>query len=82
MLSFNAILGPGSAASLRGSQAANSTLTEWPESTIICNKGDGQTKLKGLNKGELSHWLEKYRLGELWISGELGEIAGESRGLC
>ena len=47
-------------------------LTETPESIVICEKENGQTKLKRLNKDELSHWLEKYRLGELWTSGELG----------
>ncbi|MDE0174101.1 MAG: AAA family ATPase [Defluviicoccus sp.] len=47
-------------------------LTETPESIIICEKENGQTKLERLNKDELSHWLEKYRLGELWTSGELG----------
>ena len=47
-------------------------LTDTPESIVICEKEDGQTKLRRLDKGELSHWLEKYRLGELWSSGELG----------
>ena len=47
-------------------------LTETPESIVICEKENGQTRLKRLEKNELSHWLEKYRLGELWISGELG----------
>ena len=47
-------------------------LTDTPESIVICEKENGQTKLKRLDKDELSHWLEKYRLGELWTSGELG----------
>ena len=47
-------------------------LTETPESIVICEKENGQTRLKRLEKDELSHWLEKYRLGELWTSGELG----------
>ena len=47
-------------------------LTETPESVVICEKENGQTTLKRLNKDNLSHWLEKYRLGELWTSGELG----------
>ena len=47
-------------------------LTETPESIVICEKEKGQTKLKRLDKDELSDWLEKYRLGELWTSGELG----------
>ena len=47
-------------------------LTDTPESIVICEKENGQTKLKRLDKDELSHWIEKYRLGELWTSGELG----------
>lgn len=47
-------------------------LTETPDSVVICEKENGQTTLKRLNKDNLSHWLEKYRLGELWTSGELG----------
>ena len=47
-------------------------LTDTPESIVVCEKENGQTKLKRLDKDELSHWLEKYRLGELWTSGELG----------
>ena len=47
-------------------------LTETPESIVVCEKENGQTKLKRLDKDELSGWLEKYRLGELWTSGELG----------
>lgn len=47
-------------------------LTDTPESIVICEKQAGQTRLKRLDKGDLSHWLDKYRLGELWTSGELG----------
>lgn len=47
-------------------------LTDTPESVVICEKEKGQTRMKRLDKAELSHWLEKYRLGELWSSGELG----------
>ena len=47
-------------------------LTDTPESIVVCEKENGQTKLRRLDKDELSHWLEKYRLGELWTSGELG----------
>ena len=47
-------------------------LTDTPESIVVCEKENGQTKLNRLDKDELSHWLKKYRLGELWTSGELG----------
>ena len=47
-------------------------LTETPESIVICEKENGHTKFKRLNKNDLSRWLETYRLGDLWTSGELG----------
>ena len=54
------------------SDALVDALTETPESIVVCEKEKGQTKLKRLDKDDLAHWLEKYRLGELWTSGELG----------
>ena len=47
-------------------------LTDTPESIVVCEKENGQTELNRLDRDELSHWLERYRLGELWTSGELG----------
>ncbi len=48
------------------------TLTETPESIVVCEKHDGQTTIKRLHQDDLKPWLERYRLGELWSSGELG----------
>ena len=47
-------------------------LTETPESIVVCEKHEGLTTLKRLDKDDLANWLDKYRLGELWTSGELG----------
>lgn len=47
-------------------------LTGNPESVMVSEKVDGKTKLQRLEKKQLSKWLEKYRLGELWIKGEIG----------
>ena len=47
-------------------------LSDTPESIVVCEKHEGQTTLKRLDKDDLAHWLDKYRLGELWTSGELG----------
>jgi len=47
-------------------------LTDTPESVIVCEKHEGQTKLHRLSKDGLSDWLERYSLGELWRKGELG----------
>ena len=47
------------------------TLTDQPESIVVCEKHDGQTEMRRLDKGDLAKWLEDYRLGDLWTSGEL-----------
>jgi predicted ATPase len=47
-------------------------LSEQPESVVVCEKHLGATSMTRLAADELQAWLEKYRLGELWISGELG----------
>ncbi len=48
------------------------TMTERPESVIICEKHDGRTSMRRLVKDELADWLKDYRLGELWSRGHLG----------
>lgn len=47
-------------------------LAETPESVVVCEKSDGQTTMQRLDKNELSVWLEKYSLGQLYSSGQLG----------
>lgn len=47
-------------------------LTETPESIVVCEKHDGQTTLNRLRRDDLDHWLDRYRLGELWSSGDIG----------
>ena len=47
-------------------------LTDSPEAIVICEKVDGATQLRRLDRDELKVWLEKYRLGELWTRGQLG----------
>ena len=47
-------------------------LTDTPESVVVCERFDGQTTLKRLQKDELGRWLERYRLGELWSKGQIG----------
>ena len=48
------------------------TLTDQPESVVVCEKHDGQTEMRRLDKCDLAKWLNDYRLGDLWTSGELG----------
>jgi predicted ATPase len=47
-------------------------MTDRPEAVVVCEKHDGRTKMKRLDKKDLAVWLEKYRLGELWTRGMLG----------
>lgn len=47
-------------------------LTETPESVIVCEKQDGRTRMQRLDSKELTQWLDRYRLGELWLKGEIG----------
>ena len=47
-------------------------LSEVPEAVVVCEKVDGATQLRRLDKESLEPWLEKYRLGELWMSGRFG----------
>ncbi len=47
-------------------------LNDRPESIIVCEKHDGQTEFNRLDRADLKHWLDKYRLGDLWVKGALG----------
>ncbi len=47
-------------------------LTDTPESVVVCEKNQGRTTLKRLDKDDLSEWLKRYQLGELWASGGIG----------
>ena len=47
-------------------------LTETPESIVVCEKHDGQTEMRRLDKDDLAKWLKDYTLGNLWSSGQLG----------
>ena len=44
---------------------------EW-WSIVVCEKRDGQTVMRRLDEKKMAAWLEDYRLGELWSSGEIG----------
>ena len=47
-------------------------LTDTPETIVVCEKIDGCTRLQRLSPERLRPWLDKYRLGELWMRGEIG----------
>ena len=47
-------------------------LNDHPESVVVCEKHDGQTEFKRLDRAELKVWLKDYSMGDLWIGGHLG----------
>ena len=47
-------------------------LTDRPESVVVCEKIDGQSRLQRLDRKTLAKLLEQYTLGTLWTDGELG----------
>ena len=48
------------------------TLTDTPESVVVCEKHDGMTEMHRLDKADLTEWLKRYSLGDLWTRGDLG----------
>ena len=48
------------------------TLTDAPESVVVCEKHDGKTEMHRLDKSDLTEWLKRYSLGDLWTRGDLG----------
>lgn len=48
------------------------TLTDTPESVVVCEKHDGKTEMHRLNEADLTEWLKRYSLGDLWTRGDLG----------
>lgn len=47
-------------------------LTDTPEAVLVCDKEDGATSAKRLDRKDLEDWLKKYALGEIWRMGEIG----------
>ena len=47
-------------------------LTHTPEHVVVCEKHDGQSHMRRLDKADLAGWLKDYSLGQLWSSGHIG----------
>jgi len=47
-------------------------LSDVPESVVVVEKGEQGTTLTRLDGEKMQPWLEKYRLGDLWMRGQLG----------
>jgi predicted ATPase len=48
------------------------SMTDTPDAVVVCSKQHGETTLERLKPDDLREWLEKYRLGQLWMKGEIG----------
>lgn len=48
------------------------SLSHTPDCVLVAEKEGTETTISRLDKDELTPWLEKYRLGELWLRGEIG----------
>ena len=49
-------------------------LSERPESVVVCEKRQGQTSMRRLDRADLTRWLKRYGLGQLWTKGKLGGV--------
>lgn len=47
-------------------------LADHPSSIVVCEKENGESRFERLDGARLKAWLDRYSLGELWSSGELG----------
>jgi predicted ATPase len=55
------------------SEALIDALSDRPEDVLVTERdADNSTQFRRLDKQQLSLWLERYRLGELWRMGEIG----------
>jgi predicted ATPase len=54
------------------SDALIDALSDTPESVMVCEKHEGSTTMRRLDKEALSEWLKEYTLGQLWRRGEIG----------
>jgi predicted ATPase len=46
--------------------------TETPEAVVVCEKENGASKFRRLDREKLSAWLEEYTLGQIWTRGQIG----------
>ncbi len=43
-----------------------------PAAIIVCDKHSGSSEFRRLDANQLADWLKRYRLGQLWRTGEIG----------
>ena len=49
-----------------------SSLTDRVDAVVVCERPGSSTELRRIEAGKIAHWLDEYRLGELWRIGGLG----------
>jgi len=54
------------------SDALVDAFSDDPEAVCVCEKVEGSTVIRRLDKERLKVWLKDYSLGHLWMSGEIG----------
>lgn len=47
-------------------------LSDTPECVVVFENHDGATQMNRLDADDLSEWLQKYSLGQLWTKGHIG----------
>lgn len=47
-------------------------MSDTPENVLVCEKHEGKTSIKRLERDSLKTWLENYTLGQLWTRGQIG----------
>ena len=48
------------------------SMTDHPEAVLVASRSRSGTQLERLSAKNLKPWLKKYRLGDLWTSGQIG----------
>lgn len=46
--------------------------TDTPEAVLVCEKENGASKFRRLEREKLAAWLEEYTLGQIWTRGQIG----------
>ena len=57
------------------SDALVSALSDTPESVLVCERHGGRSVVQRLSATELEPFLKEFRLGQLWLRGDLGGTA-------
>ncbi|UQA59137.1 AAA family ATPase [Polyangium aurulentum] len=54
------------------SEALVDAFTDTPEAVLVCERHEGSTTMRRLERDRLAEWLKTYSLNQLWSKGEIG----------